>query len=103
VTAEFVDSHAHLTSREFDADRDEVIRRAADAGVKAIVNPATNLQDSRKAVELADAHPGVYACVGFHPHDARLADDASLREIEELSRHPKVVAIGEIGLDFHYD
>ena len=99
----FVDSHAHLTSGEFDADRDEVIRRALDAGVTAIVNPATNLDDSRKAVELADAYPEVYACVGFHPHDARLADESSLREIEELSRHPKVVAIGEIGLDFHYD
>lgn len=99
----FVDSHAHLTSKEFDADREDVIRRATDAGVHCIINPGTDLEDSRRAVELADRHPNIYACVGFHPHDAKKADDRSLREIETLSEHPKVVAIGEIGLDFHYD
>jgi TatD DNase family protein len=98
-----IDSHAHLTSKEFDADREDVIRRAQEAGVACIVNPGTDLDDSRRAVDLADRHPGVYACVGVHPHEAGKADDASLRAIEELSRHPKVVAIGEIGLDFHYD
>lgn len=98
-----IDSHAHLTAKEFDADRDDVIRRATDAGVSCIVNPGTDLDDSRRAVELAEQYPGVYACVGVHPHEAGKASDASLREIEELSRHPKVVAIGEIGLDFHYD
>lgn len=103
VAGIFVDSHAHLTSKDFDADRDDVIRRAAEAGVAWIVNPATDLEDSKRAVALAEKHPGVYACVGFHPHEARKADDRSLREIEELSRHPKVVAIGEIGLDFHYE
>ncbi len=97
-----IDSHAHLTSKEFDADRDDVIRRAHDAGVSLIVNPGTDLGDSRRAVALADKHPGVYACVGVHPHEAGKADDPALQEIEELSRHPKVVAIGEIGLDFHY-
>jgi TatD DNase family protein len=99
----FADSHAHLTAKEFDTDRDGVIQRARDAGVDIIVNPATDLDDSRKAVELADRHQGVYACVGIHPHEARTADEHSLAAIEELSRHPKVVAIGEIGLDFHYD
>ena len=99
----FIDSHAHLTSKEFDPDREEVIRRAGDAGVMVIVNPGTDIEDSRRAVELADTHPGVYACVGFHPHEAKKANDGALLEIEELSRHPKVVAIGEIGLDFHYD
>ncbi|MBM2844756.1 MAG: TatD family hydrolase [Bacteroidetes bacterium] len=99
----FVDSHAHLTSDQFKEDREQVIRRAIDAGVKYIVNPGTDLDDSRRAVELAERHPEVYACVGFHPHDAKKADDTSLRAIEELSNHPKVVAIGEIGLDFHYD
>lgn len=99
----FIDSHAHLTSKEFDADRDDVLQRAADAGVRFVLNPATNLDDSRRAVELADRHAMVYAAVGFHPHDARLADDRALESIEELSRHPKVVAIGEIGLDFHYN
>jgi len=99
----FVDSHAHLTSDQFKEDREQVIRRAVDAGVKYIVNPGTDLDDSRKAVDFAEKHPEVYACVGFHPHDAKKADDTSLRAIEELSNHPKVVAIGEIGLDFHYD
>ncbi len=99
----FIDSHAHLTSKEFDGDREEAIRRAIDAGVDFIVNPGTNLEDSRRAVELAEKHPQIYAAVGFHPHEAKQADGRSLREIEDLSRHPKVVAIGEIGLDFYYD
>ncbi|MBI4535134.1 MAG: YchF/TatD family DNA exonuclease, partial [Ignavibacteriae bacterium] len=68
-----------------------------------IVNPGTNLDDSKRSIELAEKHAGVYACVGFHPHDAKKANEKSLHEIEQLSKHPKVVAIGEIGLDFHYD
>lgn len=99
----FIDTHAHITAEQFNADREDVIRRAQDAGVHSIVNPATNLDDSRRAIALAEKHSGVYACVGFHPHDAHKADDDALREIEELSNHPNVVAIGEIGLDFHYD
>ena len=99
----FIDTHAHLTSREFDADRGEVIRRAADAGVTRIVNPGTNLEDSRRAVELAGKEEGVYACVGVHPHEAAGAGDDTLGAIEELCAERKVVAIGEIGLDFHYD
>lgn len=98
-----IDTHAHLTSAQFDADRDDVIRRALDAGVKYIINPGTDLEDSKRVIELAGRHENLYACVGFHPHDAKKADDRSLAEIEELSKHPKVVAIGEIGLDFHYD
>ncbi len=99
----FVDSHAHITADAFASDRDEVIRRAVDAGVEYIINPGTDLEDSRKAVELADKHPGVFACVGYHPHEASKASEKSLLEIEELSKHPKVVGIGEIGLDFHYN
>jgi TatD DNase family protein len=99
----FIDSHAHLTSKDFDADCDEVIRRAIDAGVTFIVNPAVDVADSRRAIELAEKHSCVFACVGFHPHQASHADDESLAVIEELSRHPKVVGIGEIGLDYYYD
>ncbi len=98
-----VDSHAHLTSSRFDDDRDAVIRRALDGGVRLIVNPATGLEDSRRAVELAERQDGVFACVGIHPHEAASGAPAALREIEELSRHPRVVGIGEIGLDFHYN
>src|SRR5512140_2288855 len=98
-----IDSHAHITADAFASDRNETIQRAQDAGVKFIVNPGTDLEDSRRAVELADGHSCVYACVGFHPHEASKADEKSLLEIEELSKHAKVVGIGEIGLDFHYN
>src|SRR5512140_1933528 len=98
-----IDSHAHITADAFASDRNETIQRAQDAGVKFIVNPGTDLEDSRRAVELADRHSCVYACVGFHPHEASKADENSLMEIEELSKHPRVVGIGEIGLDFHYN
>ena len=87
----FIDSHAHITSDQFNDDREETIVRAIDAGIDFIVNPGTDLEDSKRAVALADKHPEIYACVGFHPHDARKADDKSLGEIEELSKHPKVV------------
>ena len=99
----YVDSHAHITSSQFDADREEVLQRALGAGVHAVVNPATSVDDSRRAVALAERYEQVYACVGIHPHEAMTASEEAFREIEELSRHPKVVAIGEIGLDFHYD
>jgi TatD DNase family protein len=99
----FIDTHAHLTSHEFDPDRDEVIARAADAGVTSIVNPATGLEDSRRAVELAHREERVYACVGVHPHEAAGAGEDVLRGVEELCAQEKVVAVGEIGLDFHYD
>jgi TatD DNase family protein len=98
-----VDTHAHLTAKEFDADRDVVITRARDAGVAIIINPATTVEDSRRAVELAERHPGVYACVGIHPHEASGGTDDALAEIERLSAHPRVVGIGEIGLDHHYN
>ena len=99
----FIDSHAHLFFKDFENDLDEVIQRARDAGVTAIINPGTDLPTSRRSVELAEKYEMIYACVGFHPHDASKADDASLAEIEELAAHPKVVAIGEIGLDYHYN
>lgn len=99
----FIDSHTHLFYPDFDEDRDEVIHRAIDAGVKYFVVPGTNLETSRKAVELAERYDSIYACVGFHPLDLADVSDAALKEIEELSSHPKVAAIGEIGLDYYYD
>lgn len=99
----FIDSHLHLTAKEFDGDREEVIARAIDNGVRYFVNPAVDLADSRKAVELAEKHDAVYACVGVHPHEAAKTTEKDLLEIEELSNHPRVVAIGEIGLDYYYD
>ncbi|HTK81772.1 MAG TPA: TatD family hydrolase [Bacteroidota bacterium] len=99
----FVDSHAHLFFKDYESDLGDVVKRAADAGVQFIVNPGTDLATSRESISLAEQFEMMYACVGFHPHDAAKADSVSLNEIERLSEHPKVVGIGEIGLDYHYD
>jgi TatD DNase family protein len=99
----FADSHTHLFLKDYSNDLDDVIKRASDAGVEYIINLGTDLETSRKTIELAEKYDVIYACVGFHPHDAVYADRRSLEEIEKLSHHPKVVAIGEIGLDYHYD
>src|SRR3990172_5766778 len=99
----FIDTHAHLVAPDFNDDREEVIERARQAGVECIIVPGTNLQTSREAVALAEKYDFIYACVGVHPHEASSGEAQSLKEIERLSQHKKVVAIGEIGLDFHYD
>ncbi len=96
-----IDSHVHLTMREFDADRAEVIARAQNAGVKYIVNAGFDLASSEAGIELAERHDCCYATVGIHPHDAKDCDDAALARLEELSQNPKVVAVGETGLDFY--
>lgn len=96
-----IDTHAHLTMREFDADRADVIRRAQDAGVRHIINSGYDLSSSSAGVELAEKYDCCYATVGIHPHDSKTFDPSALREIEELSKNPKVVALGEMGLDFH--
>jgi len=88
---------------EFDADRAEVIKRALDAGVKYIVNAGYDLASSGAGIELAEKYDCCYATVGIHPHDATDCDDPALKKLEELAQNPKVVAIGETGLDFHYD
>lgn len=98
-----VDSHAHLSFSQFDADRDEVIRRAREAGVAAIIEVGADLESSRAAVALAERHEFIYATVGIHPHDATTLTPAALAELRRLACHPKVVAIGEIGLDYYRD
>ena len=103
----FVDSHAHIDGPEFDADRDEVVERARAAGVAAILNVGTGDPLSgafERAVEVAARYDRVYAAVGVHPHDAKLFDDGAARRIKKLIEHSRrVIAWGEIGLDFHYD
>lgn len=96
-----VDSHCHLQDPAFDADRDEVLERARRAGVSAFVVVGTDLESSRRAVDLADSHSDVYAAVGLHPHDAKQLDARTLAALERLADSPKVVAIGEIGLDLY--
>jgi len=98
---EFVETHAHLDFPDFDSDREEVIKRAVDAGVCYIINVSASLDASYKAVELAHDYESVYAAVAVHPHDASVVDDRTLSEIEELARDERVVAIGEVGLDFY--
>jgi len=103
----FIDSHAHIDGAEFDADREAVIERARDAGVSAILNVGTGDPNSgafQRAVELAEQHATVYAAVGVHPHDARLFDRSAEELITKLAtQSARVIAWGEIGLDFHYD
>jgi TatD DNase family protein len=96
-----VDTHAHLDDAEFDEDRDQVIQRAAERGMEAIIAVGSDLESSGAALSLADRYPWVYAAVGFHPHEATRLTPQALEELANLARHPKVVAIGEIGLDFY--
>ena len=96
----FIDTHAHLEMGEFDRDRDEAVTRAADAGVDYIVTVGTTLNDCRKAVQLAHRYPSVYAAIGIHPHEAVEIDDETYRELKIMARDEKVVAWGEVGLDF---
>jgi TatD DNase family protein len=97
---ELFDTHAHLHFPEYADDRAAVLARARAAGVGEMVTVGTDLATSEAAIALASAEPGVWASVGVHPHDAATADAAALAGIEDLARAPRVVAIGEIGLDF---
>ncbi|MDA8219155.1 MAG: TatD family hydrolase [Dehalococcoidales bacterium] len=98
-----VDTHAHLDDKAFDADRAEIMPRARAAGVSYVLTAGTDLPSSRQAVALAADHEGVYAAVGVHPHEAAHLDEATLSELRLLAGQPKVVAIGEVGLDFYRD
>ena len=102
----FIDSHAHIDGSEYDGDREAVIKRARDAGVRAILTVGTGDPHSgslEQAIELAEQHSDIYAAVGTHPHDARLFDDRAQQRIEALAKSSRVIAWGEIGLDYHYD
>ncbi|MFA4984450.1 MAG: TatD family hydrolase [Candidatus Omnitrophota bacterium] len=96
-----IDTHCHLDFPEFDQDRDEVVRRASLAGVERIVNVGSSLEGSRRAVELARTYKGVYASVGIHPHEADDFRPEQALALRELAKEDKVVAIGEIGLDYY--
>lgn len=98
-----VDSHAHLDFAEFEPDREAVMARARAVGVVAVLNVGADLESSRAAVALAERYDFIYAAVGIHPHDASTLTPSGLEELRALARHPKVVAIGEIGLDYYRD
>jgi TatD DNase family protein len=101
----FVDSHAHLDGEQFASDREQVIARAQESGVQTIV--AIGNGDGPAQVDcgirLAEKYDFIYATLGIHPHEARLADEAAYQYMEKLAKHPKVIAWGEIGLDYFYD
>ncbi len=99
----FIDTHAHLFFENFKEDVDEVIQRAKDNGIDFIVVPATDIKTAKEVITLAEKYEQIYATVGIHPHDTKEWNESLLFEIEELAKHPKVVAIGEIGLDYYYD
>jgi TatD DNase family protein len=101
----FIDSHAHLDGKQFATDRDQVIARAREAGVTTIVaiGNGDGPVNFDCGLQLAEQYDFMYATIGIHPHEARLADQAAFDRMQQLARHPKVIAWGEIGLDYFYD
>src|SRR5215813_10765947 len=101
----FVDSHAHLDGRQFATDREQVIDRARDAGVQTIVaiGNGDGPADVDCGIKLAERYDFMYATLGIHPHEAKLADEAAYENMARLAKNPKVIAWGEIGLDYFYD
>jgi len=98
-----IDSHAHYDDEKFHTDRDEVIQNCFRAGVTHIINPGCDIESSEDAIALAELYPQFFAAVGFHPHNASKCFSDSLLVLEKMCAHRKVVAIGEIGLDYHYE
>lgn len=96
-----MDSHAHLDMPQFQEDLPQVLERAREAGVELVLSCGTSLRSSKRAVEIAQQYEGVFAAVGIHPHDAKECDQQGLALLKSLASHPKVVAVGEMGLDFY--
>lgn len=99
----FIDTHVHLDDPRFDSDREAVFQRAQEAGVEMFVTIGCDLPTSYSAVQLATERPHVYATVGVHPHETKRIEANWYSELSQLAQQPKVVAFGEIGLDYHYD
>ncbi len=99
----FVDTHAHLFFNNFDGEVDQVIDRAVNHGIDYILVPSTDLKTAEQVAELTEKYDIIYGAVGLHPHDTKEWDNSWLEKIEELSKLEKIVAIGEIGLDYYYD
>lgn len=99
----FFDSHAHYDDSRFDQDRDEVIKGLFQQNVDAVINVGADMASSRASIRLAEQYDFFYAAVGVHPHEAEHMDDKDLEQLRQWFDHPKVVALGEIGLDYYYD
>ncbi|HKD63796.1 MAG TPA: TatD family hydrolase [Candidatus Acidoferrales bacterium] len=100
-----IDSHAHLEFPEFDEDRDAILERARAAGVETLlaIGSGTGPERLNAAIPFAEHHEWIYATVGIHPHEAKLATEEHFAKLDELGKHPRVIAWGEIGLDYYYD
>lgn len=97
----FIDSHAHLDGPKFDDDREAVVQRAKNAGISAILNVGFDMPSCSRSVALAEAFPEIYAAVGIHPHDAADVNEDDFVQLKQWAAHPKVVALGEMGLDYY--
>src|SRR6186713_429942 len=97
-----IDTHAHLDFPDFANDLEEVLGRADEAGVRRIITIGTSIESSRRAIELAESHPSVYSVIGVHPSHSEGAEDDVITPLRELAQNPRVVAIGETGLDYHH-
>lgn len=98
-----IDSHVHLDDEAFDEDRDELIKNLNENGIEIVVNNSSDLSSSENSVKLANKYENIYASIGVHPHEAESYNDDVEKKLIELSKNKKVVAIGEIGLDYYYD
>jgi TatD DNase family protein len=101
LNSQLIETHAHLDYPDFAADFDDVLRRANEAGVTRIITIGTSLASSRRAIELAEKHPSIFAVIGVHPTCAEETDEDVASPLRELAKSPRVVAIGETGLDYH--
>ena len=99
----YFDTHAHFDDKRFNEDRDELLSSMNDAGISLILNSASSMRSAKTSLKFADTYPFVYASVGVHPHDSKSMTDETVFELEKLLTHPKAMAVGEIGLDYHYD
>lgn len=99
----FFDSHTHLDDRKYNDDRDEMLMRARENGISYIINVGYDIASSKRSIALAEKHEFIYAAVGIHPHDAETEGAKGLEEVAILASNPKVVAIGEMGLDYYRD
>ena len=98
-----IDSHVHLDDEAFNEDREDIIKSLGENGIELVINNSSDLLSSERSVELANKYENIYAAIGVHPHEARTYDDEVEKRLIELSRDKKVLAIGEIGLDYYYD
>lgn len=103
MDSKLIDSHAHLDGEQFDEDRDEIIAGLTASGVELVINPGANMESSRRVAEIVEKYPIVYGAVGVHPHDTVDMQDDDIEELRILAKGEKIVAIGEIGLDYYYD